>query len=196
MLLSLRTVVPVLSILGILTLIGIWLAKPWMRIYLHTHPEKLRKLHSLWFYIPVVSGIYSKLATARILYSMSTMLDAGLTMTATMKRAAMASGNQYIAYRLNQANESVMEGATLAEALGIYEVFPNTAIQMISVGEESANLSNMVTHIANLYDSEVEMALNDIASIIEPIIMIVMGGVVGFIVLAAVLPTVQLIQAL
>ena len=185
-----------MTIAGILSLIGIWLGKPWVKVYLNTHPEKLRQLHSVWFYLPVVSGIYSKLATARILYSMSTMLDAGLTMTSTMQRAALAAGNQFIAFRLKKACESVMEGASLAEALSIYEVFPNTAIQMLAVGEESASLSAMVTHIANLYDSEVEVALNDIASVIEPIIMIVMGGVVGFIVLAAVLPTVQLIQAL
>lgn len=195
-LLSMRVVVPTFSLLVVFGLIGLWLGKPWVKIYMHAHPEKLRQVHAIPFYIPVVSGIYSKLATARILYSMSTMLDAGLTMTATMKRAAMAAGNQFIAYRLNQATESVMEGASLAEALSIYEVFPNTAIQMLAVGEESANLSNMVNHIANLYDSEVEVALNDIASVIEPIIMIVMGAVVGFIVLAAVLPTVQLIQAL
>lgn len=196
MLLATRVVVPAMTVLFFLSLIALWLAKPWIRLYMHTRPEKLRQVHAIWFYIPVVSGIYSKLATARILYSMATMLDAGLTMTATMKRAAMAAGNEYVAYRLNKATESVMEGASLAEALGIYEVFPNTAIQMLAVGEESASLSTMVTHIANLYDSEVEVALNDIASVIEPIIMIVMGAVVGFIVLAAVLPTVQLIQAL
>lgn len=67
---------------------------------------------------------------------------------------------------------------------------------MLAVGEESANLSDMVAHVAILYDSEVELALNDIASVLEPIIMVVMGGVVGFIVLAAILPTVQLIQNL
>jgi type II secretory pathway component PulF len=195
-LLSLRVVVPTLTILAVLGLLGLWLGRPWWKVYLHQHPEKLRQLHALPFYVPVVSSIYSKLATARILYSMSTMLDAGLTMTATMKRAAMAAGNQYMAFRLNKATESVMEGASLAEALSIYEVFPNTAIQMLAVGEESANLTNMVNHIANLYDTEVEVALNDIASVIEPLIMIVMGAVVGFIVLAAVLPTVQLIQAL
>ena len=195
-LLSLRVVVPTATILFLLSLVGLWLAKPWMKIYLHARPEKLRQLHAIPFYLPVVSGIYSKLATARVLYSMATMLDSGLTMTATMKRAAMASGNQFIAYRLDRATESVMEGASLAEALTIYEVFPNTAIQMLAVGEESANLTNMVNHIANLYDSEVEVALNDIASVIEPMIMIVMGVIVGFIVLAAVLPTVQLIQAL
>jgi type IV pilus assembly protein PilC len=195
-LLSTRVVVPAMTMAAVASLIALWLGKPWVKIYLHTHPEKLRQLHSVPFYIPVVSGIYSKLATARILYSMSTMLDAGLTMTATMKRAAMAAGNEFIAFRLNKACDSVMEGASLAEALSIYEVFPNTAIQMLAVGEESANLTNMVNHIANLYDSEVEVALNDIASVIEPIIMVVMGGVVGFIVLAAVLPTVQLIQAL
>lgn len=195
-LLSLRILVPTLTMIFILTLVGVWLGKPWLRIYLRNHPEKLRQLHAIPFFIPVVSKIYSKLATARILYSMATMLDSGLTMTATMKRAAMASGNQFIAFRLDRATESVMEGASLAEALAIYEVFPNTAIQMLAVGEESASLTTMVNHIANLYDSEVEVALNDIASVIEPVIMVVMGVIVGFIVLAAVMPTVQLIQQL
>ncbi len=191
-----RTFVPIMSAVLFFGLIGLWLGRPWIRIYLRDHPEKLRQLHSIPFYIPVMSGIYKKLATARILYSMAGMLDAGLTMTATMKRAAQAAGNEFIAYRLNRATESVMEGASLGEALGIYEVFPNAAIQMISVGEESANLSEMVSHIANLYDSEVELALNDIASVLEPIIMAFMGVVVGFIVLAAILPTVNLIQTL
>lgn len=196
MLLSLRVVVPVLTFLAVAFILGVWLGKPWIRVYLKSHPEKQRFLHSIPFKIPIVSSIYAKLATARILYSLSTMLDAGLTMTRSLKQASMASGNEFIAYRLNKATDSVMEGATLAEALSINDVFPNTAIQMLAVGEESANLSGMVTHIANLYDSEVEVALNDIASVIEPLIMIVMGGVVGFIVLAAVLPTVQLIQTL
>lgn len=195
-LLSLRILVPSLTLLFILALVGAWVGRPWLRIYLRNHPEKLRQLHAIPFFIPVVSKIYSKLATARILYSMATMLDSGLTMTATMKRAAMASGNQFIAFRLDRATESVMEGASLAEALAIYEVFPNTAIQMLAVGEESASLTTMVNHIANLYDSEVEVALNDIASVIEPVIMVVMGTIVGFIVLAAVMPTVQLIQQL
>ena len=67
---------------------------------------------------------------------------------------------------------------------------------MLTVGEEAANLTEMVKHVADLYDTEVELALNDIASVLEPAIMVVMGCVVGFIVLSAVLPTVQLIQNL
>ncbi len=196
MLLATRTVVPILSIGTIVGVFGFWLSKPWRKRYFQDHPERARQIARIPLMLPVVSGIYSKLNTARVLYSMSTMLDAGLTMTATLKRAAQASGNAFITYRLNKATEQIMEGASLAEALQVYQVFPIGAIQMLAVGEESANLSNMVTHVADLYDSEVELALNDIASVIEPIIMIVMGLVVGFIVLAAVLPTVQLIQNL
>ena len=76
-----------------------------------------RQLHSIPFYIPVVAGIYGKISTARVLYSMSTMLDAGLTMTSTIKRSAAAAGNEYVAHKLNQANERIMEGASLGEAL-------------------------------------------------------------------------------
>ena len=113
-----------------------------------------------------------------------------------LKQAAAAAGNEFVAYRLDQATERIMEGASLGEALGIYSVFPSGAIQMLTVGEEAANLTQMVKHVADLYDTEVELALNDIASVLEPAIMVVMGCVVGFIVLSAVLPTVQLIQNL
>lgn len=196
MLLSLRTVVPMGTVLVIGLVVGGWLGKPWLKRFFKDRPELMRQLHSIPFYLPVISGIYSKLATARVLYSMSTMLDSGLTLTATLKRASFAAGNEFLAHRLNQANERIMEGAGLGEALGTYNVFPSGAVQMLTVGEESANLTEMVQHIADMYDTEVELALNDIASVLEPLIMVVMGLVVGFIVLSAVLPTVQLIQSL
>jgi len=195
-LLSMRTVVPIVTLLCFGAVIGGWLGRPWIKRFLKKNPEIQRQLHSIPFYIPVVSGIYSKISTARVLYSISTMLDSGLTMTSTLKQAAGAAGNEFVAHRLNMATERIMEGAGLGEALAIYQVFPSGAVHMLSVGEESANLTGMVQHVANLYDTEVEMALNDIASILEPAIMVIMGLVVGFIVLAAVLPTVQLIQSL
>ena len=196
MLMSLRTVVPVGTLILFAALLGLWLGRPWISRYFRDHPEVQRRIHSIPFYIPIVNGIYGKISTARVLYSMSTMLDSGLTMTATITRSAAAAGNEYVAHRLKMANERIMEGSSLGEALAIYQVFPSGAIQMLTVGEESANLTNMVQHVADMYDSEVELALNDIASILEPMIMVVMGLVVGFIVLSAVLPTVQLIQSL
>ena len=195
-LMSSRTVVPIATILIFGLLLGSWLGKPWISRYFRERPEVQRQIHSIPFYIPLVSSIYAKISTARVLYSMSTMLDAGLTMTSTIKRSAAAAGNEYIAHKLNQSNERIMEGASLGEALTIYQVFPSGAIQMLTVGEEAANLTDMVKHVADMYDSEVELALNDIASLLEPLIMVVMGLIVGFIVLSAVLPTVQLIQSL
>ena len=195
-LMSSRTVVPIATVLIFGLLLGSWLGKPWISRYFRERPEVQRQLHSIPFYIPLVSSIYAKISTARVLYSMSTMLDAGLTMTSTIKRSAAAAGNEYIAHKLNQSNERIMEGASLGEALTIYQVFPSGAIQMLTVGEEAANLTDMVKHVADMYDAEVELALNDIASLLEPLIMVVMGLIVGFIVLSAVLPTVQLIQSL
>ena len=195
-LLSMRSVVPVVTLLVFGLLAGSWFGKPWIKRYFREHPEVQRLVHGIPFYIPVISGIYSKITTARVLYSMSTMLDSGLTMTATLKRAARAAGNELVAYRLDSATERIMEGASLGEALAIYQVFPPGAVQMLTVGEEAANLTEMVKHVADMYDSEVEVALNDIASILEPMIMMVMGCIVGFIVLAAVLPTVNLIENL
>jgi len=191
-----RTVVPLATLLLFGAIVGSWLGKPWISRYFKNRPEMQRQIHAIPFHIPVVAGIYSKISTARVLYSMCTMLDSGLTMTSTITRSAAAAGNEYIAHKLKQANERIMEGSSLGEALTIYQVFPSGAVQMLSVGEEAANLANMVKHVADMYDAEVELALNDIASILEPAIMVVMGVIVGFIVLSAVLPTVQLIQNL
>lgn len=191
-----RYVLPAtLAILALLALLG-WLGKPWLKRFFKNNPEVRKKLHSIPLGIPVVGNLTEKIITARILYAMATMLDAGLSMVPTIRRAGTVAGNAVIEERMIEASREIMDGHSVHEAMGMHNVFPIGAIQMLSVGEESADLTKMVRHVASFYDSEVELALNDIAAIIEPIIMIVMGVVVGFIVLSAILPTVKLLDQL
>ncbi len=90
----------------------------------------------------------------------------------------------------------LIEGDSAADCLAAHHVFPRGAIQMIAVGEESAQLSEMIRRVATVYEEDVQMALMDLASMLEPLILLVMGVVVGFIVLASALPTAQLLQSL
>lgn len=195
-LLMARTLMPLAFLLAFVGIIGQWLGKPWLRRYFQENKAVQMRLHNIPLNLPVVGTIYSKLVTARVLYSMATMLDAGLTMVQVIRRSATVAGNAVVEARLERANKEIIDGSTIFEAMSIHRVFPPSALQMLSVGEESADLTGMIRHVADFYDSEVEIALADFAAIIEPLIMIIMGIIVGFIVLSAVLPTVQLLQQL
>ncbi len=177
-------------------LVGSWLGKPWIRRYFLQNPHVKMALHSVPLRLPVIGNLTRKIVTVRILRSMATMLDAGLAMVPTLRRCGIVAGNAVIEYRLGQATVEIMDGSTVAEAMQKYDVFPEGAIQMLNVGEESADLIAMISHVAEFYDSEVELAITDMANLLEPLIMVVMGFIVGFIVLSAILPTVQLLQTL
>ncbi|MBI3929437.1 MAG: type II secretion system F family protein [Armatimonadetes bacterium] len=195
-LLASRIVIPVGGVILLLAAAVLWLARPWLRRYYREHPAALRRLHQVPLSMPVLGAVLLKLITARVLYSLATMLDAGLTLVSSLHRAAGVAGNAGIAARMEDATRDVIEGRSVAEALKRHRVFPSGAVQLISVGEESAGLNAMLRHIASIYDAEVELALMNLAAVVEPVIMVTMGALVAFVVLSAVLPTIYLLNNL
>ncbi len=185
--------VPLMISLALLGLI-FWLAKGRVKNYIEARPILHRRISAIPFSIPVLGDVYEKIITARVLYALATMLDVGVTMNQALARSETASGNVYIGYRLRRAREDLGEGVPVSECFRNNEVFPNTALHLISAGEEAARLSEMFSYVASHFDEEVEYALDGAASMMEPMIMVVMGAVVGFIVIAAAMPTVQLLQ--
>ncbi len=175
------------------------LATPVALFFLWPSTRGLREkrwVHRIPLELPLVGKMVEKIITARIMFSMATLLDAGFALTATLEKCEKVAGNAEIAYRLRRAREMLVEGASAAECLERARVFPNGAIQMIAVGEETAALAEMIARVAQVYEDDVELTLLDLASLLEPAILMVMGVIVGFIVLAAVLPTVQLLDKL
>lgn len=184
--------------IGLLCLgpIALWFLWPIFKAGVGRNPESLRRLHRIPLEMPVVGRMVEKIITSRIMFSMATLLDSGYALNATLEKCERVAGNAEIAFRLRKAREMLVEGCSAAECLGLAGVFPNGAIQMIAVGEESASLSDMIARVARVYEDEVELALLDFAALLEPAILVGMGLVVGFIVLAAVMPTVQLLNNL
>ena len=193
-LLGLRDVILPGTISAVVILIALYLL--WDRIgdFIKKRPSLERKVATLPFLIPVVGQVYDKLVTARVLYSLATMLDVGITLNQALARSETTAGNALVAYKLGKARVDLADGAGVTDCFRMNGLFNASALHLISAGEESAKLSEMFNFVARLFDEEVEHALQSAASILEPMIMVLMGLIVGFITIAAALPTIHLLQ--
>ncbi len=155
-----------------------------------------RRIDRFFMGLPLVGKFLIQLATARVLFAMATMLDSGLPLLSALQRCELVAANLEIAGRLESAAAAIREGVTVVEAFHSHEVMPPACLHLLAAGEESAKMVEMIQYSARFYEEEVEQAISRFMSLVEPVIMVVMGLVVGFIVLSAVLPTVQMIQQL
>ena len=126
------------------------------------------------------------------LQRLGTLIKSGVPILQALETVAKTSGNKVIEIAIMTARESVKEGERIATQLRKSNVFPPMVIQMVAIGEETGNLDTMLNKIADFYDQEVEVAVKSLTSMIEPIIIVVMGLVIGFIVIAMFLPMFEL----
>jgi len=146
--------------------------------------------------VPVVGRLLQMNDQARVLYTMATLLDAGVSLTDTLTTLELVAGNMVLSQKINWARKSMLEGASVYRSMEMHDTLPQTALQMIKVGEETGNLSDMARRVGKLYEDDVDIQLDNLASMLEPMIMAVMGTVVGFVTLATFLPMVSLLQQL
>ncbi len=173
-----------------------WLFRPFLTAYLARRPEFRKKVHRAPLFWPVFGAVIRKIAVARILYSMYSMLDSGMTLVATLTRSSNVTGNFWISEQMGLARASIVEGNPVAEAFEVCEVFPPACTQLITVGEETSSLATIVKYVADMYDEDADLALTDMTNLLEPLLMGSMGLIVGFIVISAMLPTLELINHL
>ncbi|MCA9778862.1 MAG: type II secretion system F family protein [Candidatus Eremiobacteraeota bacterium] len=162
--------------------------------YIRSKPMLERRLATIPFHLPIFGQVYEKLITARVLYSLSTMLDVGITLNQALARTEATAGNALVAFRLSKARLDLADGMGVTDCFRFNQLFTPSALYLISAGEESARLAEMFAFVARIFDEDVEYSLQSAASILEPLIMVVMGMVVGFITIAAALPTIHLLQ--
>jgi type II secretory pathway component PulF len=195
LLLATRTLLLPTLIVGAMGLFLLWAARPWLRAFLRQRPGMQAQLSRLPMELPILGTLLQKMATTRILYAMTTMLESGMPMVDAMSRATAVAGNVWVSQQMTAARRDMVEGMNLGEALARnVEIFPRAAVYLISVGEETGGLTDMLRYAARIYDEEVELAMTDLAALLEPLLMAGMGLVVGFIVISAILPTLQLIR--
>lgn len=143
--------------------------------------------------IPLVGKLIRKSALARFTRTLGTLVTAGVPILSALDIVADTAGSAVVARAVRRARVAIKEGETIAKPLSESPVFPAMVVQMISVGEETGALDAMLTKIAEFYEEEVSAGVESLTSIIEPVMMATLGGMVGGIVIALYLPMFQMI---
>ena len=150
--------------------------------------EGKRLFDSLKLRLPIVKGTSTMLATSRFTRTLSTLMSSGIPLIQAMEVVSRVVNNSIIEERLMSGIESIRKGVSLSRTVKDVNIFPPMVDSMIRIGEESGSLDNMLYKTADFYDEEVEVSLQKLTSMIEPLMIVVMGLAIGFIVIAMYLP--------
>lgn len=165
----------------------IFLGKRWLKT------ENGRKIFDTKvLQLPLFGVMLRKVAVAKFTRTLGTLVKSGVPILQAMETVAQTAGNKVIESAIMAARESIREGERIADPLKRSGVFPPMVIQMISVGEETGNMDVMLHKIADFYDQEVEQAIKGLTSMIEPIVIVFMGILIGGIVIAMFIPMFEL----
>jgi type IV pilus assembly protein PilC len=137
---------------------------------------------------PVFGNLLRRVAIAKFTRTLGTLVSSGVPLLDGMDITAKTSGNKVIEHAVQESRISISEGKTIAEPLGETGVFPPMVVQMISIGESTGALDSMLGKIADFYDEEVNTAVEALTSMLEPLLMVFLGGSVGFIIIAMYMP--------
>ncbi len=146
--------------------------------------------------IPVMGTIAEKSTVARTMRTLGTLVQSGVPILESLNIVKETAGNAVFERAFTRIYESIREGETIAQPLREARIVDDIVVNMIDVGEETGELDTMLNKIADNYDEEVEIAVESLVSLLEPIMIVVLGGIVGFIVIALFLPLITLITKL
>ena len=162
---------------------GIWGLKKY-----YATPAGRLQIDTLALKLPVAGDLIRKIAVAQFTRTFGTLLQSGVPIMEGLEIVARIAGNKVVENAILSARTSVGEGKSLSEPLGTTGVFPPMVVQMINVGEATGALDAMLSKIADFYDDEVDSAVAALTSLMEPVLMVFLGTVIGFIVIAMYLP--------
>ena len=164
-----------------------------LRRYVRT-PRGRHAFDALKLRIPIVGPILGKAALTRLASTLAVLIRAGVPILDALDIAKVTVGNALFADALEDAQTGVRNGDSLADPLRRHSVIPPMVAQMISVGEETGAVDDLLTRVGEFYELEVETAVDALASVIEPVMIAVMGLVIGSMVLALYLPMFDVIK--
>lgn len=147
-----------------------------------------KNIDTLSLKLPVFGPLLKKVAIARFSRTLGTMISSGVPILDGLEIVAKTSGNVVLEEIIYDVRSSIAEGQTIAEPLSENDIFPSMVVQMISVGETTGALDTMLEKIADFYDDEVDAAVDALTSMLEPILMVFLGGSIGGLVIAMYLP--------
>lgn len=171
---------------------GLWIATK----YFGTTRIGRRVIDRVKLKVPVFGPLHHKIALARFARTLGTLLVSGVPILQALETVAGTVGNGLISEAIMQARARIREGDRINDPLEKSRMFPPMVVHMISIGEESGALDTMLTKVAEFYEQEVEATLQSLTAAIEPVLIVFLGFMVGFIVIAMFMPLIQVIQNL
>ena len=161
----------------------------WFFFYTWKRSEKMQStMDRLTLKLPVIGAIIRKATIARFARTLSTMFSAGVPLVEALDSVAGASGNRVYYDATKRIQSEISTGTSLTVAMQNADVFPNMVLQMTAIGEESGALDSMLSKVADFYEGEVDDAVDAMSSLMEPVIMVVLGTLIGGLVIAMYLP--------
>ena len=145
-------------------------------------------LHRIVLTLPLVGDLARKLLSARFNRILAMLMGSGISLTQSLDIAAKSIGNAYIEQALKTVIDEVQKGRELGYSFKKIDVFPAAISRMVSVGEEGGRLEEMMENMADFYEIEFEASIEKIITLLEPLITIILGGIIAIIVLAVVMP--------
>ena len=159
-------------------------------------PGQRRRLDRLILKMPALGSIAQKFSTSQAARTLATLLGGGIPLVNALEVSARSLGNQYMAGELQSAAQQVREGRSLATSMEESGAFPDVSIKMVEVGESTGALQDMLNSLADFYDEEIETNLGRFVTLVEPILLVIMGIVIAGLLLALYLPLFNLSSAL
>jgi type IV pilus assembly protein PilC len=156
--------------------------------YMYKTPAGKRAVHKILLDIPVIGMVLRKIAVARFTRTLGTLLQSGVPILDALDIVAKTAGNVVVSEGIMYARQRISEGRNMAEPLTEAGVFPSMVVQMIAVGEQTGALDTMLNKIADFYEDEVDVAVASLTSMLEPIMMVGIGGMVGVVLISMYLP--------
>jgi general secretion pathway protein F len=166
-----------------------------LRWYIRT-TEGRERYDELILGFPVIGSISQKLAVSRFAKTLSTLLMSGIPLLRSLEIVEKVVNNMVIARAISRARENISEGASIAEPLRVSGIFPPFVIQMIASGEQSGELEFMLEKAADSFDREVDAAINGLTALIEPVMILVLAGIILVMIISFLLPILQLTEKL
>jgi type IV pilus assembly protein PilC len=157
-------------------------------VYIYRTPAGKTFAHRSLLQIPVMGVVLQKIAVARFTRTLGTLLQSGVPILDALEICGKTSGNVIIEAGIMLVRQRISEGKNMAEPLLEAKVFPDMVVQMIAVGEQTGALDQMLNKIADFYEEETDIAVASLTSLLEPIMMVGIGGMVGVVLVSMYLP--------
>ena len=152
--------------------------------------------HKCFFKVPKVSPIYAKMVFAGFFQTLSTLVKSGVDMVSSIQIASNTLNNTYVKSILVEIREAVVAGELFSDRMDKYELFPKMIVKMTAVGEKTGQLDEMFDKITDYYNDEVDAAVATISAIVEPVLIVGLGVMVGICVIALYLPIFNMANAM